>query len=451
PNEPLHRALTEALGAPEYIHLGLILRPDGKQLSRRSEGASVVSLRDAGIPPEAVRRYLEELGTPRHDVHLDLARIRSLAVEVLDEARQPAASILEPPSVSLPAERETPERFRARRATEWYLADTGDLGLGMPDALPKVTEHVPEIVGFIGELVDSGHAYPVGGDVYFRVASFPDYGRLSGQRPEQVEEQEPNPLKEDSRDFALWKANKEGEDTAWDSPWGRGRPGWHIECSVLAEELLGPSFEIHGGGLDLVVPHHENELAQSRSLGHPFAHIWAHNGMLRFTVEKMSKSVGNIATIREMLDEWGRETILVFFLGAHWRKPIDFSPETMAQAAAQAESFRNVFRAPSEEGGDWEAFAAALEDDFNTPEALALMHGWRDHELLRRALRVFGLETLADEEQAPSEIVELAERRQRARAERDFEEADRLRAEIEAAGWELRDEPGGGYSLVRKR
>jgi len=338
----------------------------------------------------------------------------------------------------------------ARRATEWYFADTSALGLGMPDAMPKVTDHVPEIVRFIGELVDSGHAYPVEGDVYFRVASFPDYGRLSGQRPDQVEEQEPNALKEDPRDFALWKANKEGEDTAWDSPWGRGRPGWHIECSVLAEELLGPSFEIHGGGLDLVFPHHENELAQSRSLGHPFAHIWAHNGMLRFTGEKMSKSVGNIATIRETLDEWGRETILVFFLGGHWRKPIDFSPETMAQAAAQAESFRNVFRAPSEDGGDWEAFAAALEDDFNTPEALALMHGWRDHELLRRALGVFGLETLGAEEQAPPEIVELAELRQQARAGREFEEADRLRAEIEAAGWELRDEPGG-YSLVRKR
>jgi cysteinyl-tRNA synthetase len=337
----------------------------------------------------------------------------------------------------------------ARRATEWYLADTGDLGLGMPDALPKVTDHVPEIVGFIGELVDSGHAYAVEGDVYFRVASFPEYGRLSGQRPDQVEEQEPNPLKEDPRDFALWKANKAGEDTAWDSPWGRGRPGWHIECSVLAEELLGPSFEIHGGGLDLVFPHHENELAQSGALGHPFARIWTHNGMLRFTGEKMSKSVGNIATIREAFDEWGRETILVFFLTGHWRKPIDFSPETMAQAAAQAESFRNVFRGPSDSGGDWEAFAASLEDDFNTPEALAVMHGWRDHDLLRRALAVFGLESLAEGEEAPPEIVELARRRQAARAARDFGEADRLRGGIEELGWEVRD-AGDGFQLVRK-
>ena len=338
----------------------------------------------------------------------------------------------------------------ARRATDWYLADTAELGLGMPDAMPKVTDHVPDIVRFIAELVDAGHAYPVEGDVYFRVASFPEYGRLSGQRPDQVEEQEPNPLKEDPRDFALWKANKQGEDTAWDSPWGRGRPGWHIECSVLAEELLGPSFEIHGGGLDLVFPHHENELAQSHSLGHPFAKIWAHNGMLRFTGEKMSKSVGNISSLRETLDEWGRETILVFFLTGHWRKPIDFSPETMAQAAAQAESFRNVFRGPSEPGGDWAAFAAALDDDFNTPEALALMHGWRDHDVLRRALGIFGLETLGAAEEAPPEVVELAERRQAARAARQFAEADRLRAEIDSLGWEVRD-AGDGFQLLRRR
>jgi cysteinyl-tRNA synthetase len=320
----------------------------------------------------------------------------------------------------------------------------------MPDALPKVTEHVPEIVGFIGELVDSGHAYPVEGDVYFRVTSFPDYGRLSGQRRDQVEEQEPNPLKEDSRDFALWKANKEGEDTAWDSPWGRGRPGWHIECSVLAEEAFGPEFEIHGGGLDLVFPHHENELAQSRALGHPFARIWAHNGMLELTGEKMAKSTGNIISLREALDTYGRETILVYFLTGLWRKPIDFSPETMAQAAAQAESFRNVFRGPSEPGGEWDPFEAALDDDFNTPEALALMHGWRNHELLRLGLAVFGLESLAEGEEAPPEVDDLARQRQAARAARDYGEADRQRAAIEALGWEVRD-VDDGFQLLRKR
>jgi cysteinyl-tRNA synthetase len=337
----------------------------------------------------------------------------------------------------------------AARATQWYLEDTDLLGLGRPDAIPKASEVVPQIIRFISELIRSGHAYESEGDVYFRVASFPEYGRLSGQRPDQVEEQEPNPRKEDPRDFALWKANKPEEDTWWDSPWGRGRPGWHIECSVMAEELLGPAFEIHGGGLDLVFPHHENELAQSRALGHDFAQIWAHNGLLRFTGSKMSKSEGNVVTIRDAIVQWGRETVLVYFLTAHWSKPIDFSDETLAAAAARVDGFREVFRGPSEPAppGEWERFEAALEDDFNTPDALAVMHGWRDHELLRRALDIFGLASLAEEEEAPSEIVELAKQRQEARAARDFDEADRLRAEIEAAGWEARD-VADGFQLV---
>jgi len=337
----------------------------------------------------------------------------------------------------------------AARATQWYLEDTDLLGLGRPDALPKASEVVPQIIRFISELIRSGHAYESEGDVYFRVASFPEYGRLSGQRPDQVEEQEPNPRKEDPRDFALWKANKPEEDTWWDSPWGRGRPGWHIECSVMAEELLGPAFEIHGGGLDLVFPHHENELAQSRALGHDFAQIWAHNGLLRFTGSKMSKSEGNVVTIRDAIVQWGRETVLVYFLTAHWSKPIDFSDETLAAAAARVDGFREVFRGPSEPAppGEWERFEAALEDDFNTPDALAVMHGWRDHELLRRALDIFGIASLAEEEEAPSEIVELAKQRQEARAARDFDEADRLRAEIEAAGWEARD-VADGFQLV---
>jgi cysteinyl-tRNA synthetase len=337
----------------------------------------------------------------------------------------------------------------AARATEWYLEDTDALGLGRPDALPKATEVVPQIIAFVSELIERGHAYESDGDVYFRVASYPEYGSLSGQRPDQVEEQEPNPRKGDPRDFALWKANKPDEDTWWDSPWGRGRPGWHIECSVMAEELLGPAFEIHGGGLDLVFPHHENELAQSRSLGHDFAQIWTHNGLLRFTGSKMSKSEGNVVTIRDALERWGRETVLLYFLTGHWSKPIDFSDETMAAAAARVEGFREVFRTPSQAaaGGEWERFEAALEDDFNTPEALAIMHGWRDHELLRRGLELFGLGSLAEAQEAPPEIRELARQRQEARAARDFDEADRLRDEIEAAGWEARD-VADGFQLV---
>jgi len=339
----------------------------------------------------------------------------------------------------------------AERATQWYLEDTDALGLGRPDELPKATEVVPEIIRFISELIERGYAYAVDGDVYFRVARYPEYGQLSGQKPDQMEEQEPNPRKEDPRDFALWKANKPEEDTSWESPWGRGRPGWHIECSVMAEELLGPTFEIHGGGLDLVFPHHENELAQSRALGHEFAQIWTHNGLLRFVGSKMSKSEGNVVTIRDALEQWGRETVLVFFLTGHWSKPIDFSDETLAAAAARVEGIREVLRADSEPAGEgeWQRFEAALEDDFNTPEALALLHGWRDHELLRRALEVFGLESLAELQEAPTEVVELAKQRQEARAAREFDEADSLRAAIEAAGWVVRDD-ADGFRLVPK-
>ncbi len=344
----------------------------------------------------------------------------------------------------------------AERATAWYLEDVGDLGLGMPDLLPKATESMPSIVGFIEQLVASGHAYESGGDVYFRVSSFPGYGRLSGRRLDQVEQgEEPSSLKEDPRDFALWKQTKpETEDTWWDSPWGRGRPGWHIECSAMAEDAFGPAFEIHGGGLDLVFPHHENEIAQSQALGHPFASLWAHNGMLRFTGEKMSKSVGNITTIREAIDGWGRETLLLFFLTAHWRKPIDFSEQTLEQAAARRETLRNAFTLPAARHDEarWEPFAAALDDDFDTPAALASLHEYAasgQHDLLERGLRLFGLGSLAEREEAPTDVRELAEARAAARAARDFEAADDLRDALRARGWEMRDEPDGDFTLVR--
>jgi cysteinyl-tRNA synthetase len=340
----------------------------------------------------------------------------------------------------------------AADASRWYIEDTDRLGLGRPDVEPTAVETVGEQIATIEELIERGFAYESDGDVYFRVSSYPEYGRLSGQRPDQVEEQEPNPRKEDPRDFALWKANKPGEDTSWESPWGIGRPGWHIECSVMSELHLGTEFEIHGGGLDLVFPHHENEIAQSRALGHGFARLWMHNGMLRFAGEEMHKSVGNDVSLKAALDHWGRETLLVFFLTGHWRKPLDYTDATLEAAGVRAEGFREVFRGPHEPApeGSWERFAAALDDDFNTPAALAVMHEWRDHELLGRALGVFGLGSLAEQEEAPAEIVELAALRQAARDSRDFDEADRLRAELEAAGWEARDEPGG-YRLVPVR
>jgi cysteinyl-tRNA synthetase len=345
-----------------------------------------------------------------------------------------------------------PSRELSERVTQWFLDDTSDLGLGRPDFEPRASETMPEIIEFVEQLLERDLAYVAGGDVYFRVARFPEYGQLSGAKLEEMVSQEASRLKEDQRDFALWKSQKPDEDAAWDSPWGPGRPGWHIECSAMAEKFLGPEFEIHGGGIDLRFPHHENELAQSRSLGHPFARIWMHNGMLELSEEKMSKSLGNVITLREALDAWGREALLVFHLTAVWNKPVDFDDEVMAQASARAEGFRDVFRNPHEPApeGSWERFADALDDDFNTPAALAVMHEWRDHDLLRRALGVFGLESLAEQEDAPAEIVDLAVRRQTARADRDFAEADRLRGELEAAGWEARDE-ADGYRLVRIR
>jgi cysteinyl-tRNA synthetase len=352
------------------------------------------------------------------------------------------------------AKMEIGSRELAARATEWYVQDTDDLGLGRPDVEPLASETMPEIIALVEELIGRDMAYVANGDVYFRVSGYPEYGRLSGARLDEMIAQEPSDLKEDQRDFALWKGQKPEEDYAWDSPWGPGRPGWHIECSAMSEKFLGPEFEIHGGGNDLRFPHHENELAQSRAVGRPFARLWVHNGMLEFDEEKMSKSVGNVRTLRDSLDTWGREVLLVYFLTGQWRKPIDFTPEAMEAAQARTERFRDVFRGPPEPApaGAWEKFAAALEDDFNTPDALAVMHEWRDHDLLRRGLDVFGLASLAEQEEAPPEVQELAAKRAEARAAGDFESADRLRSEIESAGWEARDVAGPpGYQLVRRQ
>jgi cysteinyl-tRNA synthetase len=339
----------------------------------------------------------------------------------------------------------------AAEATEWYREDTAGLGLERPDVEPLATETVGEIVALIEELVQRGLAYESSGDVYYRVAAFPDYGRLSGADPDEMVAQEPSDLKEDPRDFALWKATKAHEDTSWDSPWGKGRPGWHIECSAMAEKHLGPEFEIHGGGLDLRFPHHENEIAQSQGAGRRFAHIWAHNGMLQLDEEKMSKSLGNIVSLREVLERYGAEAILVFFLGAHWRSPIDYSDEAMEAARTQAESFRTAFRVAAQrsDAPPWEDFVAALEDDFKTPTALALLHEWRaagQLELLERGLRIFGLD-VSEAAEAPGAVRELAEQRARAREERRFEDADRLRARIEHEGWEVQD-VAEGYRLI---
>ena len=305
-------------------------------------------------------------------------------------------------------------RELSAEATQWFLDDTSDLGLGRPDVEPRASETIPEIIAFIEALVADGKAYESQGSVYFRVAAYPDYGQLSGARLEDMVAQEPNPAKEDERDFALWKAQKPHEDAAWDSPWGPGRPGWHIECSAMAEKHLGPEFEIHGGGLDLRFPHHENELAQSRSRGYPFAHIWLHNGMLELGDEKMSKSLGNVVTLRNVLDTWGRETLLLYHMSGHWRKPVDFTDESLESVRTQLAGFREALALPVRAAADWQQFEAALEDDFNTPAVLALLHVWASRgarDELARGLDLFGLQT---EFEVPAEIEALRARREEA-------------------------------------
>ena len=361
----------------------------------------------------------------------------------------------------------------AEEAAGWYLQDTGDLGLGMPDALPKATDYVPQIVRFIAELVDGEFAYPAGGDVYFRVASFGDYGKLSNRRLEEMDQGEDDvagsaAVKESPHDFALWKAHKEGEDTAWDAPWGRGRPGWHIECSAMAEAELGMNFAIHGGGSDLVFPHHENEIAQSEAArGVPLARIWMHNGMVEIDAEKMSKSEGNIFQLSEALERYGREVVVNYLISGHYRKPLDFSEQELEESASEVERLRNFLRekgtdgAPGDEAAAYrERFLDALGDDFNTPtaraEAFELVAEANRRELpgagaaLVEMLEVLGLETLARPEEAPDpEALELLAEREEAREERDFERADGIRDQLAEQGWEVRDGPEGAR-LVRR-
>jgi cysteinyl-tRNA synthetase len=342
----------------------------------------------------------------------------------------------------------------AAQAAQWYIDDTSTLGLGRPDVEPRATETVGQQIALIEELFARGLAYAADGDVYFRVGAFPEYGQLSGQRPDQVQEQEPNARKEDPRDFALWKGHKPDEDTSWDSPWGPGRPGWHIECSAMAETFLGPAFEIHGGGLDLIFPHHENELAQSRGAGREFAKIWMHNGMLEMSGADMHKSLGNDVSLHRALEAWGPETLLVFFLGAHWHSSIDFSDKALGSARTQAARFREAFSGEARQAppAEWDRLVDILDDNFNTPEALALFHQWRSQgylDLLGKALRIFGLGSLTVAAEAPPEVVALAEERQAAREAKDYKESDRLRGAIEAAGWEVRDQ-ATGYKLSPK-
>ena len=359
----------------------------------------------------------------------------------------------------------------ASEMTAAYVADTDRLGLGRPDHEPTATGTIEEIIELIAQLLESGHAYAVDGDVYFSVRSYPDYGEISHQdisAMDQGEGVEGAARKRDPLDFALWKAHKPGEDTSWDAPWGRGRPGWHIECSAMAESLLGLEFAIHGGGVDLIFPHHENEAAQTRAArGRPLARLWMHEGMVRLQEAKMAKSVGNIFLLHEALDAYGRDALLMYFTGGHYRQPIEFDDERLTEASAQVrrikEAARGLRPGPSP---DWspplrERFFAALANDFSTPAGLAVVFDWvreanRSAEPagdadLREMLSVFGLDNLLSVDTATptAEVRELAGARERARREGNYAEADRLREAINEHGWEVRDGPGGPELLPR--
>jgi cysteinyl-tRNA synthetase len=368
-----------------------------------------------------------------------------------------------------------PSEQLAAEMTRLYLEDTDRLGLGRPDHEPKASESIPEIVELIEALVEAGHAYPAAGDVYFRVPSFEGYGKLSNRPLEEMQQGEGDDaadLKESPQDFALWKATKPDEDTSWESPWGRGRPGWHIECSAMAERALGIPVDVHGGGSDLVFPHHENEIAQTEAArGTPLAELWMHNGMVEMGEEKMAKSVGNIRLLHAALDEYGRDALIAYFVGGHYRRPLAFSEEVLEDARASARRIHDFCRRLDAEAPEPEAIGAyagrffdALADDFNTPAALAELFEWireanrlidagqalGSGPRLREMLHAIGLESMLDAEegQTDAEAEGLLAEREQARATRDFERADRLRDELARRGYEVRD-TSEGPRLVR--
>jgi len=371
----------------------------------------------------------------------------------------------------------------AREFAERFVAaereDMASLGVLAPDIDPKATEHVAEMIDLIKRLVAGGHAYPVDGDVYFAITSFPPYGRLSGKNLDDLlagARVEVDERKRDPRDFALWKGAKPGEPS-WDSPWGPGRPGWHIECSTMAMKYLGPSFDLHGGGEDLIFPHHECEIAQAEACtGKPFARYWVHNGMVNMGKEKMSKSLGNTLTIREIVKRHGPDTLRLWMLGTHYRNMIEWSEERVEESKRALERLTRLLHdaAAARDGGAPASlppafaefrprFEKAMDDDFNTPQALGVLFDFgralaeaRDRgadspgafvagvdELvhLSRTLGLFGRSGVLDG--PPPEVQGLLAARGEARARRDFKRGDEIRDEIGRLGWLVEDTPAG--------
>ena len=362
----------------------------------------------------------------------------------------------------------------SERYVEAFRRDIAALGVLAPEVEPKATEHVPEMVSLIERLVARGYAYVVDGDVYFEVRRFPGYGKLSGKNLDDLmvgARVEVDERKRDPRDFALWKGAKPGEP-AWDSPWGPGRPGWHIECSAMSIRYLGESFDIHGGGEDLIFPHHECEIAQSEAVtGQTFARYWLHNGMVNMGREKMSKSLGNTLTIRDLVARHDPAALRLFLLGTHYRSPLDWSEDRVVDSARALERlWRPIDDAaklatpsapavlPPELAGFRRRFVEAMDDDFNTPEALAalfdlsralraerlpddvLVSGARE---LRDLAGVLGLDGPRRAELDAERLTRLIDERAEARRQRNWKRADEIRAEIEGLGAVLEDKATG--------
>ena len=372
----------------------------------------------------------------------------------------------------------------ADRYIEEYFKDADSLGVLRADVHPRATRHVGEIIKIISRLIKNGYAYEAQGDVYFDTQAYPGYGKLSGQNLEDREAGariEVDDIKKNPMDFALWKAQKPGEP-AWKSPWGMGRPGWHIECSAMSMKYLGETFDIHCGGVDLIFPHHENEIAQSEgATGKPFAKYWMHNGHINVDNRKMSKSLGNFFTVREIAAEYDLESVRMFMLSAQYRSPINFSRDLIEQAKASLERLytaRNnalflLESAPDRAmSPEEEAFAArgkeaiahfdeAMDDDLNTADALGAIFDWaRDMNATlgtgspSKAAIEAGLNALGEMtgvlgiltkklDTTPENVLELVEARQAAKKEKRFADADRIRGEVLALGYVIEDTPTG--------
>jgi cysteinyl-tRNA synthetase len=355
--------------------------------------------------------------------------------------------------------RETIEALTNRTASA-YQSDMRRLGALPPDFEPRATQYVAEMVDMIGRLVDKGHAYAAEGHVLFSVPSMADYGRLSRRTRDELvagARVEVAPYKKDPADFVLWKPSTD-DQPGWPSPWGRGRPGWHIECSAMSARHLGETFDIHAGGLDLIFPHHENEIAQSRcAFGHALmAKYWMHNGFLNISGEKMSKSLGNFFTVHELLDQYPGEAIRLLLLSAHYRQPLDFTHEGLVQAKATLDRWYGVLRgrdvAPA--ASVPQVVEEALSDDLNTPLSISAIHQLGDPAELRAGANALGL--LQQDADAwfrrtpagasgpnDAEIEAAIAARQAARKAKDFKESDRIRDELKAKGVVLEDGPKG--------